>query len=58
MMPGTFSSRDTGNKRVVIFDSNGNALSSFGGAGLDVGQFDEPVGIDVDDQGRVYIADT
>ncbi len=49
---------DTGNKRVVIFDSEGNALSAFGGAGLEVGQFDEPVGIDVDDQGRVYIADT
>jgi len=49
---------DTGNKRVVIFDSNGNTLASFGGAGLGVGQFDEPVGIDVDDQGRIYIADT
>lgn len=49
---------DTGNKRVVIFDSDGNHLADFGGAGLGVGQFDEPVGIDVDDQGRVYIADT
>jgi uncharacterized protein (TIGR03663 family) len=49
---------DTGNKRVVIFDSDGNNLSAFGGAGLGVGQFDEPVGIDVDDRGRVYIADT
>ncbi len=49
---------DTGNKRVVIFDSDGNDLASFGGAGMGVGQFDEPVGIAVDDQGRVYIADT
>ena len=49
---------DTGNKRVVIFDSNGNDLAAFGGAGLGVGQFDEPVGIEVDDRGRVYIADT
>jgi len=49
---------DTGNKRIVIFDSDGNALDEFGGAGLGVGQFDEPVGIDVDDQGYVYIADT
>ena len=49
---------DTGNKRVVIFDSNGNALTSFGSTGMGVGQFDEPVGIEVDDLGRVYIADT
>jgi DNA-binding beta-propeller fold protein YncE len=49
---------DTGNKRVVIFDSDGNALESVGGAGLGVGQFDEPVGIAVDDLGRVYVADT
>ncbi len=49
---------DTGNKRVVIFDSDGSSLASFGGAGLGVGQFDEPVGIAVDDQERIYIADT
>ncbi|MFN2304430.1 MAG: NHL repeat-containing protein, partial [Anaerolineales bacterium] len=49
---------DTGNKRIVIFDSDGNNLAAFGGAGLGVGQFDEPVGIAVDDQGRLYIADT
>jgi predicted membrane-bound mannosyltransferase/DNA-binding beta-propeller fold protein YncE len=49
---------DTGNKRVVIFDSNGTPLTSFGGAGMGVGQFDEPVGIEVDDLGRVYVADT
>ncbi len=49
---------DTGNKRVVIFDSDGNDLASFGGAGMGVGEFDEPVGIAVDDQGWVYIADT
>jgi uncharacterized protein (TIGR03663 family) len=49
---------DTGNKRVVIFDENGTPLTSFGGAGMGIGQFDEPVGIAVDDLGRVYIADT
>ena len=49
---------DTGNKRVVIFDSDGVDLAVFGGAGLGVGQFDEPVGIEVDDFGWLYIADT
>ena len=49
---------DTGNKRVVIFDSDGNDLTAFGGAGLGIGQFDEPVGIAVDDRGRIYVADT
>lgn len=49
---------DTGNKRIVIFDSDGKDLTAFGGAGLGIGQFDEPVGIAVDDRGRVYVADT
>ncbi|MEA3326584.1 MAG: TIGR03663 family protein [Chloroflexota bacterium] len=49
---------DTGNKRVAIFDNDGNDLAAFGGAGLGIGQFDEPVGISVDDRGRLYIADT
>ena len=49
---------DTGNKRVVIFDGSGNHLAVFGGAGMGVGQMDEPVGIEIDTQGRVYVADT
>ena len=49
---------DTGNKRVVVFDKDGNFISQFGGAGTDPGQFDEPVGIALDSQGNVYVADT
>ena len=49
---------DTGNKRIVVFDSEGNAITEFGGAGLDPGQFDEPVGITLDASGKVYMADT
>ncbi len=49
---------DTGNKRVVVFDSNGNYVTEFGSAGLDPGQFDEPVGIAIDSKGVLYIADT
>ena len=49
---------DTGNKRVVIFDQEGNYLASFGSAGLLEGQFDEPVGLDIDNQGRILVVDT
>jgi predicted membrane-bound mannosyltransferase/sugar lactone lactonase YvrE len=49
---------DTGNKRVVIFDESGNPLGQFGGFGLELGGFDEPVGIDIGLDGRVYVADT
>jgi uncharacterized protein (TIGR03663 family) len=48
---------DTGNKRIVLFDSEGNPISEFGEAGLLPGQFDEPVGIAIDTQNRVFVAD-
>jgi DNA-binding beta-propeller fold protein YncE len=49
---------DTGNKRVVVFDSDGNYITKFGSTGLGPGQFDEPVGIAVDEAGQVFVADT
>ena len=49
---------DTGNKRVVIFDPDGNFITQFGTAGFEPGQFDEPVGIALDADGNVYITDT
>lgn len=49
---------DTGNKRIVVFDPDGNYLTEFGSAGLDPGQFDEPVGVAVDKDGKVYVTDT
>ncbi len=49
---------DTGNKRIVVYDADGNYISQFGGAGMQAGQLDEPVGIAVDQQGFVYVADT
>lgn len=49
---------DTGNKRIVIYDSDGNFLSQFGGQGAGAGQFDEPVGLAFDGGGNLYVADT
>ncbi|NOZ51163.1 MAG: TIGR03663 family protein [Chloroflexi bacterium] len=48
---------DTGNKRIQIFDAEGNAISQFGGAGLDNGLFDEPVGVAVDTNDNIYVSD-
>jgi DNA-binding beta-propeller fold protein YncE len=43
---------------VVVFDSDGNFLTTFGEPGFDPGQFDEPVGITIDASDLVYVADT
>jgi uncharacterized protein (TIGR03663 family) len=49
---------DTGNKRVVAFTAEGQQVSTWGSDGSKPGEFIEPVGIVVDDTGRVIVADT
>lgn len=50
---------DTGNKRVVVFSPDGTAITQFGEVGFGPGEFDEPVGIEVNQEnGWVYVADT
>lgn len=49
---------DTGNKRVVVYDADGNFITQFGGGGISPGQFEEPVGLAFDAQGNLYVADT
>ena len=49
---------DTGNKRIVIFDKDGNYITEFGTGGFDPGQFDEPVAVAVAPSGTVYVTDT
>lgn len=49
---------DTGNKRVQVFDLQGNFKRMFGGEGSAPGQFREQVGITLDKDGNVWVADT
>jgi uncharacterized protein (TIGR03663 family) len=49
---------DTGNKRVQVFESNGDFAVQWGGGGAVEGYLDEPVGIAVGPEGDVYVADT
>jgi uncharacterized protein (TIGR03663 family) len=49
---------DTGNKRVLVYDSDGGFLFQIGTGGMEVGQFEEPVGLALDAQDNLYVADT
>jgi DNA-binding beta-propeller fold protein YncE len=61
---GSIYVTDTGNSRIVRFDSNGKVLTSWGTRSPDgelppsAGTLIEPWGIAVDSEGRVYVADT
>jgi sugar lactone lactonase YvrE len=49
---------DTGNKRIVVTDNEGEFLYQWGYAGSGHGQFNEPTNIGIDKRGNVYVADT
>jgi len=49
---------DTGNKRIVVTDSDGNYRYQWGYQGGADGQFSEPTGVAVDENGTVFVADT
>jgi uncharacterized protein (TIGR03663 family) len=49
---------DTGNKRIVVTDSEGTFRYQWGTAGGQSGSFNEPTGVAVDAAGNVYVADT
>ncbi len=49
---------DTGNKRVLKYDPEGQLVAVVGGAGQEQGRLNEPVGLAVGPDGAVYVADT
>jgi DNA-binding beta-propeller fold protein YncE len=49
---------DTGNKRIMKFNSNGSFLTKWGSVGSGDYQFNHPEGVAVDSSGNVYVADT
>jgi len=49
---------DTGNKRIMVYDADGNFLQQIGSEGLSIGQFEEPVGLTFDARGYLYVDDT
>lgn len=49
---------DTGNKRIRVYDADGNYLLDIGTGGSGEGQLDEPAGIALAPDGRVFVADT
>jgi uncharacterized protein (TIGR03663 family) len=49
---------DTGNKRIVVTDTDGNYRYQWGYDGSASGQFNEPTGVAVDENGTVFVADT
>jgi len=48
---------DTGNKRVLVFNRNGDFLFKFGDTGKSSGKLKVPLGIAVSPDGRIYVAD-
>ena len=49
---------DTGNKRIVVTDLEGNFVEQWGSSGAETGQFNEPIGLGVDQSGKIYVGDT
>lgn len=49
---------DTGNKRIRVYNADGEFLFDIGSAGSLEGELNEPTGLALDDENRLYVADT
>ncbi len=49
---------DTGNKRIMVYNSEGVFIRQIGSGGALGGQLDEPVGLAFGTDGKLYVADT
>src|SRR5581483_6277029 len=54
---GAFYVADTGKHRVVMFDKDGKKVRAFGTKGDKQGEFNEPIGLALDQAGNLYVAD-
>jgi hypothetical protein len=54
---GSFVVADSGNDRICLFDSDGNALKAIGGKGFGKHRFKEPVGVFVSPVQTVFVPD-
>jgi len=48
---------ETGNSCVVVYSLDGQKLATWGGKGDGIGKLDRPIGIEVDDQGNIWVAE-
>ncbi len=55
---GTFYVADVGNHRIQKFGPDRGFLTAWGSEGEEAGQFDTPIDVVVDGQGRVYVLDS
>ena len=55
---GSIYVTDTGNYRIQKFGPDRSFLSAWGSEGREAGQFDTPIDVVVDGQGRVYVIDS
>jgi DNA-binding beta-propeller fold protein YncE len=55
---GTFYVADVGNHRIQKFGPDRGFLTAWGSKGQEPGQFDTPIDLVIDEQGRVYVLDS